>query len=55
MTEAGSAKDLLILQYVDGTLKKLDAQIEADVAAGKLGALAAEALAEYHSGQTREL
>ncbi len=32
-----------------------DAQIEADAAAGKLDALAAEALAEYHSGQVREL
>ncbi len=32
-----------------------DAQIEADAAAGKLDALAAEALAEYHSGQAREL
>mgnify|MGYP006927939120 CR=1 FL=1 len=28
-----------------------DAQIEADAAAGKLDALAAEALAEYQSGQ----
>ncbi|MFO1423902.1 MAG: hypothetical protein U1F70_09660 [Candidatus Competibacteraceae bacterium] len=32
-----------------------DAQIEADAAAGKLDALAAEALAEYHDGQAREL
>lgn len=32
-----------------------DAQIEADAASGKLDALAAEALAEYHSGQAREL
>ena len=32
-----------------------DAQIEADAAAGKLDALAAEALADYHSGQSREL
>ena len=32
-----------------------DAQIEADAAAGKLDALAAEALAEYHNGQAREL
>jgi len=32
-----------------------DAQIEADAAAGKLDALAAEALAEYRSGQAREL
>ena len=32
-----------------------DAQIEADATAGKLDALAAEALAEYHNGQAREL
>ncbi len=32
-----------------------DAQIEADAAAGKLDALAAEALAEYSDGQAQEL
>ena len=32
-----------------------DAQIEADASAGKLDALAAEALAEYHNGSAREL
>jgi hypothetical protein len=32
-----------------------DAQIEADAKAGKLDALAAEALAEYHDGKAREL
>ena len=32
-----------------------DKQIEADAAAGKLDALADEALAEYRSGQAREL
>lgn len=32
-----------------------DAQIEADADAGKLDKLAAEALAEYHNGSTREL
>jgi hypothetical protein len=32
-----------------------DAQIEADTAAGKLDALAAEALAEYKDGKAREL
>ena len=32
-----------------------DAQIEADAAAGKLDALAAEALAEYHAGKAREI
>ena len=32
-----------------------DAQIEADAAAGKLDALAAEALADYHSGRAKEL
>lgn len=31
-----------------------DTQIEADAAAGKLEALAEEALSEYHSGNTRE-
>ncbi len=32
-----------------------DAQIEADAAAGKLNALAAEALAEHRAGRTREI
>jgi hypothetical protein len=32
-----------------------DAQIEADAAAGKLDALAAEALAEYRAGQATEI
>ncbi|TXT24772.1 MAG: hypothetical protein FD134_1368 [Gallionellaceae bacterium] len=32
-----------------------DAQIEADAAAGKLDALAAEAVAEYRTGKAREL
>lgn len=32
-----------------------DEQIEADAAAGKLDALAQEALAEYHSGRTTEI
>ena len=32
-----------------------DAQIEADAGAGKLDALASEALAEYHNGAAREL
>ena len=32
-----------------------DAQIEADAAAGKLDALADEALAEHRSGKAREL
>jgi hypothetical protein len=32
-----------------------DAQIEADAKAGKLDALAVEALAEYKAGKTREL
>jgi hypothetical protein len=31
-----------------------DAQIEADAGTGKLDALAAEALAEYHNGAARE-
>lgn len=32
-----------------------DAQIEADARAGKLDALAQEALAEYHAGQSTEI
>lgn len=32
-----------------------DRQIESDAAAGKLDALASEALAEYHGGKAREL
>jgi hypothetical protein len=32
-----------------------DAQIEADAAAGKLDALAAQALAEYEAGKARQL
>ena len=32
-----------------------DAQIESDAAAGKLDALAEEALAEYRHGQAREI
>lgn len=32
-----------------------DAQIEADAAAGKLDALAEEALADYRSGKAREI
>lgn len=32
-----------------------DEQIEADAAAGKLDALAAEALAEYNAGKAREI
>jgi hypothetical protein len=32
-----------------------DAQIEADANAGKLDALATEALTEYHNGTAREL
>lgn len=32
-----------------------DAQIEEDAGSGKLNALAADALAEYHNGKAREL
>lgn len=32
-----------------------DAQIDADAAAGRLDELAAEALAEYHGGEAREI
>jgi hypothetical protein len=35
--------------------KAWDAQIEADAAAGKLDALAEEALAEYHAGKAKEI
>jgi hypothetical protein len=39
-----------------GSMKPLwDVQIEADAGAGKLDALAAEALAEYHTGKARQL
>lgn len=41
--------------YVQFDADAWDAQIEADAAAGKFDALAAEALAEYHNGQAREL
>lgn len=33
----------------------LDTQIEADAAAGKLDALAAEALAEHHAGTAKDI
>lgn len=35
--------------------KMWDAQIEADAQAGKLDALATEALAEYHAGKATEI
>ncbi len=41
--------------YAEFEANVWDAKIETDAAAGKLDALAAEALAEYHSGQAREL
>jgi len=41
--------------FADFDAEAWDAQIEADAAAGKLDALAAEALAEYKDGKAREL
>ena len=41
--------------YAEFDADAWDAQIEAAAAAGKLDALAAEALAEYHNGQAQEL
>ena len=41
--------------FAEFDARLLDAQIEADAKAGKLDALAAEALAEYKAGKTREL
>ncbi len=41
--------------FVEFDADAWDEQIEADAAAGKLEALALEALAEYHSGKAREL
>ena len=41
--------------YADFDADAWDAQIEADAAAGKLDALAEEALVEYEAGKTREI
>ncbi|MEY2341966.1 hypothetical protein AB4090_07625 [Acidithiobacillus sp. IBUN Pt1247-S3] len=41
--------------FVEFDASAWDAQIDADAAAGKLDALAAEALAEYRDGKAREL
>jgi len=41
--------------FAEFDAKAWDAQIEADAAAGKLDALAAEALAEYEAGKAREI
>ncbi len=41
--------------YAEFDAQVWDAQIEADAAAGKLDALADEALAEYRNGRAREL
>jgi hypothetical protein len=43
------------LNFANGLQSAWDAQIEADAGSGKLDALAAEALAEYHNGMAREL
>lgn len=41
--------------FVEFDAAAWDAQIEADAAAGKLDALAEEALAEYRAGKAREI
>ena len=41
--------------FADFDGKAWDDQIEADAAAGKLDALAQEALAEYHAGKANEI
>lgn len=52
-----SAEELVKFRqwYAEFDADLWDAQIEADAAAGKLDALAEEALADYRSGQAREL
>lgn len=41
--------------FMDYDADAWDRQIEQDATAGKLDAMAAEALAEYHSGQVKEI
>lgn len=41
--------------FVEYDWRAWDRQIERDVAAGKLGRFAAEALAEFERGETREI
>jgi hypothetical protein len=41
--------------FMDYDADAWDRQIEQDATAGKLDAMAAEALAEYHSGQAKEI
>ncbi|TLY49062.1 MAG: hypothetical protein E6K53_14805 [Gammaproteobacteria bacterium] len=41
--------------FAEFDAKVWDAQIESDAAAGKLDALAVEALAEYRTGKAREI
>lgn len=41
--------------FLEFEARNWDRQLEADVAAGRLDALAAEALAEYREGRTRLL
>ncbi len=55
--ETLSPKELakLRLWFAEFDSDAWDAQIEADAAAGKLDALAAEALAEYKAGKAREI
>ena len=52
-----SAEELVMFRqwYAQFDSDLWDAQIEADAAAGKLDALAAEALADYCSGRAEEL
>ena len=41
--------------FIEYDWEKWDRQIESDIAGGKLDGLAAEALAEFHRGETTEL
>ena len=52
-----SAVDLAVFRrwFLEFDAAAWDAQIEADARAGKLDALAAEALAEYKAGRAREV
>ena len=52
-----SPKDLALFRrwFAEFDADAWDVQIEADAAAGKLDALAEEALAEYESGKAREI
>lgn len=57
MVEKMSADDLAHFRqwFAEFDGKMWDEQIEADAQAGKLDALAEEALAEYHAGKATEI